>query len=45
VNFIYSFKSARLTETQGRRLKLVAGLFMVFFGLVMIFQPNLLVFG
>jgi thiol-disulfide isomerase/thioredoxin len=45
LNFIYSFKSARLTETQGRRLKLVAGLFMVFFGLVMIFQPNLLVFG
>lgn len=45
VNFIYSFKSARLTETQGRRLKLVAGLFMVFFGLVMIFQPNLLAFG
>ncbi len=45
LNFIYSFKSTRLTETQGRRLKLVAGLFMVFFGLVMIFQPNLLVFG
>jgi len=45
LNFIYSFKSARLTETQGRRLKLVAGLFMVFFGLVMIFQPNLLVLG
>jgi hypothetical protein len=45
INFIYSFKSTRLTETQGRRLKLVGGLFMVFFGLVMIFQPNLLVFG
>ena len=45
LNFIYSFKSARLSETQGRRLKLVAGLFMVFFGLVMIFQPNLLVLG
>ena len=45
LNFIYTFKSTRMTETQGRRLKLVAGLFMVFFGLVMIFQPNLLVFG
>ena len=45
LNFIYSFKSARMTEKQGRRLKLVAGLFMVFFGLVMIFQPDLLVFG
>jgi hypothetical protein len=44
-NFIYSFHSARLTETQGRNLKLVGGLFMVFFGLVMMFQPNLLVFG
>ncbi len=45
LNFIYSFKSTRLTENQGRRLKLVSGLFMVFFGLVMIFQPNLLLFG
>lgn len=42
-NFIYSFHSARLTETQGRRLKLVAGLFMVFFGLVMVLRPELLI--
>jgi glutaredoxin len=41
-NFIYSFKSTRLSETHGRRLKLVGGLFMLFFGLVMIFQPALL---
>jgi hypothetical protein len=41
-NFIYSFESARLSENQGRLLKLVGGLFMLFFGLVMIFQPNLL---
>ncbi len=41
-NFIYSFESSRLTETQGRRLKLVAGLFMLFFGLVMLFKPDLL---
>jgi hypothetical protein len=45
LNFIYSFKSTRLSETQGRRLKLVAGVFMLFFGLVMMFQPQLLVFG
>ncbi|XWK86108.1 MAG: thioredoxin family protein [Phormidium sp.] len=44
-SFIYSFESSRLTETQGRRLKLVGGLFMLFFGLVMIFRPGLLVVG
>ena len=43
-NFIYSFESSRMTETQGRILKLVGGLFMLFFGLVMIFQPKLLLF-
>lgn len=41
-NFIYSFKSSRLSESQGQNLKLVAGLFMLFFGLMMIFQPGLL---
>ncbi len=45
VNFIYSFESTRLSETQGRRLKLIGGLFMLFFGLVMIFQPELLLFA
>ncbi len=44
-NFIYSFQSSRFTETQGRRLKLLGGMFMLFFGLVMIFQPTLLIFG
>lgn len=44
VNFIYSFESSRLTETQGRRLKLVAGIFMLVFGFLMVFQPNLLMF-
>ncbi|MEM1255995.1 MAG: glutaredoxin family protein [Cyanobacteria bacterium P01_H01_bin.21] len=43
-NFIYSFESSRLTKNQGRNLKLVGGLFMLFFGLVMIFKPNLLLF-
>ena len=44
-NFIYFFRSSRLTEAQGRLLKLVGGLFMVFFGLVMIFKPDFLSFG
>jgi thiol-disulfide isomerase/thioredoxin len=43
--FIYAFQSARLTESQGRILKLGGGLFMVFFGLVMMFKPQLLMFG
>ena len=43
--FIYSFESARLTESQGRILKLGSGLFMLFFGLIMIFRPQFLLFG
>jgi len=43
-NFIYSFESTRMSETQGRRLKLLGGVFMLFFGLVMVFKPDLLVF-
>jgi thiol-disulfide isomerase/thioredoxin len=43
--FIYSFKSARLTESQGRILKLGGGLFMLFFGLMMMFRPQLLMLG
>ena len=45
LNFIYSFKSSRLTERQGRILKLVGGTFMLFFGLIMIFKPEFLMFG
>ena len=45
LNFMYSFRSSRLTERQGRNLKLVGGIFMLFFGLVMIFKPDLLLFG
>jgi glutaredoxin len=44
-NFIYLFNSVRISEETGRRLKLAAGSFMLFFGLVMIFRPNLLSFG
>ncbi|OZH55572.1 glutaredoxin [Hydrocoleum sp. CS-953] len=45
LNFIYSFKSSRLSESQGRILKLIGGTFMLFFGLVMIFKPEFLTFG
>ncbi len=45
LNFIYSFKSSRLSERQGRILKLIGGTFMVFFGLMMIFKPEFLIFG
>jgi hypothetical protein len=45
LNFIYSFESARFTETQGRRLKLAAGLLMLVCGLVMIVRPELLMLG
>jgi uncharacterized membrane protein HdeD (DUF308 family) len=44
-NFIYSFKSVRMTEQQGRRLKLVGGLVMLAFGQVMLFKPDLLMFA
>ena len=44
-NFIYSFKSSRLSESQGKILKLTAGVFMVFFGVLMIFKPELLTFS
>lgn len=42
VNFMYSFRSTRLSEQQGRQLKLMSGLFMVLCGLVMLFRPELL---
>ncbi len=45
VSFVYSFKSERLGEKQARVLKLVSGLLMLCFGLVMILKPELLVFG
>ena len=44
-NFIYSFRSSRLSETQGKILKLTGGTFMIFFGLLMIIKPELLSFG
>ena len=45
LTFIFSFRSARVTESQGRVLKLLGGVFMLFFGLIMIFNPELLMMG
>ena len=45
VSFVYSFKSERLSKKRARVLKLVSGLLMLCFGLVMILKPELLVFG
>jgi cytochrome c biogenesis protein CcdA len=45
LTFIFSFRSARVTESQGRVLKLVGGVFMLFFGLIMMFNPQLLMMG
>ena len=42
LNFVYTFKSTRLSEKQGRILKLIAGLFMLFFGLLMALKPTVL---
>jgi len=44
-NSIYLFSSVRIGEETGRRLKLAAGAFMLFFGIIMIFRPDLLAFG
>jgi len=44
-SFVYSFKSERLSEQQARILKLVSGILMLCFGLVMLLKPELLVFG
>jgi len=45
LTFIFSFRSARVTESQGRVLKLLGGVFMLFFGLIMMFNPQLLMMG
>lgn len=42
--FMFTFRSRRMTETQGRMLKLLGGVFMVVCGLVMLLLPELLLF-
>ena len=44
-NFIYTFKSERISESQGRILKLVSGIFMLVCGIIMVLKPGLLMFG
>jgi thiol-disulfide isomerase/thioredoxin len=43
--FIYTFKSSRLTEKQGRLLKIISGVIMLLFGIIMILRPELLSFS
>ncbi len=43
-SFLYTFKSDRMTEREGRVLKLVSGSIMVALGLILIFVPELLAF-
>ena len=43
-NFILTFRSRRMTERQGRTLKIVSGFVMIAFALVMIVKPELLSF-
>ncbi len=45
LNFIYSFRSSRLSEDQGRILKLFSGVFMLLFGLIMLLKPQFLILG
>lgn len=45
LSFIYSFRSSRLSENQGRLLKLFSGVFMLLFGLIMLLKPQFLVLG
>jgi len=40
--FVVTLGSRKLTEWQGRQLKLVSGLMMLFLGLVLVFEPSLL---
>jgi len=43
--FLYSLKSHKLSESQGRILKLIGGLLMLILGLILLFKPELLLFG
>lgn len=44
-NFIYSFKSERLSENQARTLKLAGGIVMLILGSLLAINPSLLSFG
>jgi len=44
MNFIYTFKSERVTEGQARILKLGGGLLMIALGLILLLKPDLLLF-
>ena len=43
-DFLYSFKSERLSENQAKFLKLAGGIFMLAMGFILLLKPSLLVF-
>ncbi len=45
ISFVYSLKVQKLTEKQGRIMKLIGGLLMLLLGLIMLLKPELLMFG
>jgi cytochrome c biogenesis protein CcdA len=45
LNFMYVFKSGRISESQGRTMKLIGGFCMLVFGLVLLIEPTILSLG
>jgi hypothetical protein len=43
-NFLFMFRSQRVTEAQGRNLKLIGGIFMIVCGVILIMKPAILMF-
>lgn len=45
LNFMYVFKSGRITDSQGKTMKLIGGFCMLVFGLVLLVEPAFLSIG
>jgi len=45
ISFVYSLKVQKLTEKQGRIMKLIGGLLILGLGLIILLRPELLMFG
>lgn len=43
--FAFFMKGEKMTETQGRIIKLIGGFIMLVLGLILLINPNLLMFG
>ena len=44
-SFLYTFKSERVTQEKGKLLKLISGLVMLGLGVILVFKPELILFG